>query len=140
MKHFTHILPLILLCTLLCACSSGNTAPTETAATTAPTETAPAPTEKATEPVIPDFEDDEEEAEEEIFFEETEDGNELLAIAKSLIDHPVEELYEAIGYPESSDYASSCLVPGAEDGNLYYEDFIVYTIRKSSGETVYDAE
>lgn len=61
-------------------------------------------------------------------------------IAKGLIDAPVAELYAAIGYPESSDYAPSCLKEGAEDGNLYYDGFIVYTIRSGEEETVYFVE
>ena len=61
----------------------------------------------------------------------------LKALAESCIDKSVDELYELIGQPESSDYAPSCLNPGAgEDGNLYYDGFTVYTYREGDQETV----
>lgn len=56
--------------------------------------------------------------------------------AESCIDLSVEELYALIGEPNSSDYAPSCLGEGGEDGNLYYDGFIVYTYCDASGETV----
>lgn len=62
------------------------------------------------------------------------------ALAASLIDHPVNELYEAIGYPVSCEYTPSCLKQDGEDGNLYYDGFIVYTIRQGEQETVYYVE
>jgi len=61
--------------------------------------------------------------------------NDLKTTAESLIGAAVEELIAAIGEPESSDYAPSCIGPG-EDGNLYYEGFIVYTYREDGTETV----
>lgn len=63
----------------------------------------------------------------------------LVEIAKSYIDKPIEELYAVIGKPQSSDYASSCLGPG-EDGLLEYDGFVVYTYREGDKETVYDVE
>ncbi len=57
------------------------------------------------------------------------------ADAEALIGATVEELFAAIGEPDSSDYAPSCIGPG-EDGNLYYEDFVVYTYREDGTETV----
>ena len=57
------------------------------------------------------------------------------AIAEGYIDRDVEELYAAIGKPDSSDYAPSCLGEG-DDGNLYYDGFIVYTYREDGMETV----
>lgn len=60
-------------------------------------------------------------------------------LAESCVDKSVEELYELIGEPESSDYAKSCLGPG-EDGNLYYDGFIVYTYREGDVETVHYVE
>ena len=56
--------------------------------------------------------------------------------ARALINHPVEELYEAIGQPNDRKYASSCLGEG-EDGELYYDGFTVYTYRETE-ETIYD--
>lgn len=58
-------------------------------------------------------------------------------LAQTCIDLSVEELYELIGEPESFDYAPSCLNPDeGEDGNLYYDGFIVYTYREGETETV----
>jgi hypothetical protein len=57
------------------------------------------------------------------------------AIAEGYIDRAVEDLIAAIGQPESSDYAPSCLGEG-DDGNLYYDGFIVYTYREDGTETV----
>ncbi len=58
------------------------------------------------------------------------------ALAESRAD--VEALYEAIGEPIESSYASSCLGDG-EDGQLEYEGFTVYTYRDpDGGEAVQD--
>lgn len=57
------------------------------------------------------------------------------AIAKGFIGEEVSALYDAIGYPGSSDYAPSCLGDG-DDGNLYYEGFTVYTYREGDSEIV----
>ncbi len=61
-------------------------------------------------------------------------------LAESCIDKPIAELYELIGEPESLDYAPSCMGEGGEDGNLYYDGFIVYTYRQGDTETVYFVE
>ena len=60
-------------------------------------------------------------------------------LAESCIDKSVEELYELIGKPESSDYSKSCLGEG-DDGNLSYDGFVVYTYREGDTETVYYVE
>ncbi len=62
-------------------------------------------------------------------------STEKKAIAEGYIDRDVEELYAAIGKPDSSDYAPSCLGEGG-DGNLYYGGFIVHTYREDGMETV----
>ena len=46
------------------------------------------------------------------------------------------ELYEAIGYPEYQDYGPSCLEPGAEDGQLDYAGFSVFTLVQDQVETI----
>ena len=61
----------------------------------------------------------------------------LFEAAKRCIDQDVSVLYGAIGKPESSDYAPSCLGPG-EDGELYYDGFTVATYREGERETVRD--
>ena len=66
-------------------------------------------------------------------------AEEKLAIAKDYIDSPVEDLLAAIGDPEERDYAPSCMGSG-DDGNLYYDGFIVYTYREGDSEVVIDAE
>ena len=61
----------------------------------------------------------------------------LFEAAKRCIDQDVSVLYDAIGKPEGSDYAPSCLGPG-EDGELYYDGFTVATYREGERETVRD--
>ena len=64
-------------------------------------------------------------------------ANDAKALAESCIDKSVTELFDLIGEPESSDYAPSCNGgEGAEDGNLYYDGFIVYTLKEGDSETV----
>ena len=62
-------------------------------------------------------------------------SEELKSIAEGYIDEPVSSLYAAIGEPDSSDYAPSCLGDG-EDGELFYDGFTVYTYREGDEETV----
>lgn len=66
---------------------------------------------------------------------QAEPENDLKATAESFIGAALDELIAAIGEPESSDYAPSCLGDG-EDGNLYYDGFVVYTYRENGTETV----
>lgn len=64
---------------------------------------------------------------------------EVVALALTYVDQDISKLIAVIGEPVSSDYAPSCLGAG-EDGNLYYDGFIVATYRDESGkEVVYDA-
>lgn len=69
-------------------------------------------------------------------------AEEKKALATECIDQSVAVLYEKVGQPVSSDYVPSCLDPdgGAEDGELAYQGFIVYTYRKGDTETVVDVE
>ena len=69
-------------------------------------------------------------------------AEEKKALAMECVDLDVQTLYEKIGKPVSSDYAPSCLNPdgGAEDGELVYDGFTVYTYRKGDTETVVDVE
>lgn len=59
----------------------------------------------------------------------------LKSIAEGYMDQSVSSLYAAIGKPTSSDYAPSCLGDG-DDGELYYNGFVVYTYREGESETV----
>ena len=56
-------------------------------------------------------------------------------LAEIMIGEPVADLIDMIGEPISKDYAPSRLGPG-EDGELIYDDFIVYTYREGDKETV----
>ena len=118
MKKALTVLLAALLALSLAACGDAGTEPTA-APTEEPAATEPAATEPAAEP------------------EETEPAAEpedsLLETAKTFEGADVNELIAAIGEPESSDYAPSCLGEG-EDGNLYYDGFTVYTYRDTDGE------
>ncbi len=116
-KLMIAILAYVLLLSL-CACGKAQEeSPATTAATTAATvaTTTADPTEATQQP------------------------KDLKALAQSCIDKPVAELYALIGQPNSSDYAPSCMGDG-EDGNLYYDGFIVYTYREGDTESVYFVE
>ena len=57
-------------------------------------------------------------------------------VAQEYIGRTAAELVEAIGEPESSQYAASCEVDGGEDGMLFYDGFYVWTIRTAEEELV----
>jgi hypothetical protein len=140
MKRSVMILLLCML-VLLSACGAAETQsgkPTEAPASqTQPPETEkPAPTAPAAAPE-PTAAPTEAPAAETPPAETEEPApiDEMLETAKTFIGKTTPELFEAIGKPESSDYAPSCLGPG-EDGNLYYENFTVYTYRENLVETI----
>lgn len=121
----------MLLCALLAlstaACGqAGTEAPAESAAAqTAADETPAAAEPAAAEPAVTETPAADEAA----------GDASLLDTAKQFEGEPLEDLIAAVGEPESSDYAPSCLGDG-EDGNLYYDGFTVYTYRDDSGEIV----
>lgn len=136
MKHIALLLCLCLLAAL-CACGASGgektNAPDPTAApaqTEAPKETkAPEATKapeqtKAPEPTAAPSPDPTEAP-----------ADTAKETAEKLIGKTTAELFAAIGEPESSDYAPSCLGPG-EDGNLYYDGFTVYTYRENGVDTI----
>ena len=111
---------IMLLCAALALslAACGEPAADPTPAATEPAATEPAATEPAaTEPAA----------------EASEPAESLLETAKTFEGAPLADLIAAIGEPESSDYAPSCLGEG-EDGNLYYDGFTVYTYRDTDGE------
>lgn len=55
----------------------------------------------------------------------------------AFIGQSVSSLYAAIGRPNGSSYAPSCMGEG-EDGELFYNGFTVYTYREGNTETVVD--
>ena len=159
MKRNLLLAALCLLCALLligCGSSApaATPAPAETAApaeSAAPAETeAPAPEaspvpsaeaseagtepEPSTEPAakLPDAGLVQDTA-------DSSNNDELFEIAQTYTEKPVSELIAAIGEPISSAYAGfSCLVPGGDDGELYYDGFVVSTVKSGDSETVID--
>ena len=131
--------------------SDGNKTDSEPADETAPTETNPPAQETAsatTSPPAQETADTEtnppaqETAEPEPSPSPEESADTVTdakAIAMTYINQPVSALYAAIGTPISSDYAPSCLDDG-EDGNLYYDGFVVYTYRDGDSEVIIDVE
>ena len=63
-----------------------------------------------------------------------------LVTAQSLIGHPVEELYEALGEPAGgAQYSKSCMDgadENAQDGMLYYDTFSVWTYKTDDSEII----
>ena len=59
-------------------------------------------------------------------------------IAQKYVDRPLEELIAAIGEPLSSVYGPSCLIQGAQDGQLQYDGFWIYSLKDGEMETVKD--
>lgn len=129
MKKICFILVCVMMLTL-CACGSGEPA-SSPASTPASTESTPAP-ETTPELEEPSPEPSQEPAEE---TPDTQPEESLKDIAMGFVGKDLAELIAAIGEPESSDYAPSCLGDG-EDGNLYYDGFTVYTYREGGVETV----
>jgi len=64
-------------------------------------------------------------------------AEERMALASSFIGKSKAELIAAVGEPNDSSYASSCMGPG-EDGELCYDGFTVVTYREGETETVED--
>jgi len=57
--------------------------------------------------------------------------------AQAYIGRSASSLIAAIGAPNSTDYAPSCLGDG-EDGELFYDGFTVYTYREGDSEIIQD--
>ena len=141
MKQSAMILLLCML-VLLSACGAAETTGGKPSEAPAAIETQPPETEKpapaatpaaATEAPAPAEAPPEETQPPET--EEPAPVDEKLETAKTFIGKTTPELFAAIGTPDSSDYAPSCLGPG-EDGNLYYESFTVYTYRENGVEKI----
>lgn len=123
MKKISVLLCILIVVMLLAACGKESLPE--------PTEQ-PVPVEETAEPTVEPQPAQEEPVEEE---PEAEVDSEMKAVAESFIDKDVSELIEAIGEPEATDYAPSCLGPG-EDGELDYNGFVVYTYKEGNTEVV----
>ncbi len=139
MKRLLALAACLVLALSLSACGGGNDTPaTNPPATNPPATSTPESTNPpAADPTDPPAEPTDPPAESNDSASTTEDARE---VAMSLIDHDVQELYDAIGEPISSDYAPGCLEPNSEDGELVYDGFVVYTVRTAEREYVYDVE
>lgn len=125
MKKLIALLLAVLMIAGLCACKEAGSSDPDANVTTDETEELPVESQ------------DEIPSEEETETVPQEVLNANMSIAEGFIGKSVEDLYQAIGEPESADYAPSCLNPGVgEDGNLYYDGFVVYTYREGDTETV----
>lgn len=134
-KTLFSVLTAIVLLFALTACGSTAPAPAPTAApaTSAPTAAPPAPTLSS---VLPGS--NLQPAESEAPVEETPAVDDaIFKAALACVDQDVSALYAAIGEPEDSSYASSCIGEG-EDGELYYDGFTVATYREGDKEIVRD--
>ena len=133
MKKTKILIVLCLTMLLLAGCGGAKHEPAVVIETPAPAHTQetakPDPAPEA--PAQKEEPEPEPSAEPETAFDE-----EKYAIALALIGETVEELYEAIGYPEYQDYGPSCLEPGAEDGQLDYMGFSVFTLVQDQVETI----
>lgn len=150
MKRNLILAGLCLLCALLligCGSTAPAAAPAETAA---PAESAaPVETEAPAETPAPSAEPEPEPSAEPVatlpdagLVHDTtaspSPSEALFELAKGYVDKPLAELQAEIGEPVSSNYVSSCLIPGGEDGELHYDGFTVYTVKSGDSETVQD--
>lgn len=119
MKKYILLLLALVLTMSLCACGEPQPADDDTTAKAADNTTA----EKETQAPGNDL-----------------TAEEKMELARTCIDKSVTELYALIGEPDSSDYAPSCLTEGGEDGNLYYDGFIVFTLKTGDTEIVQDVD
>lgn len=140
-KTIIALLALILALSLVSCSSSGNkdTVKDDTPAVT-DTDSAADTTDETADTPEDKSETETTEEPDQITVPDSKDGEFLqyeYDNAVMLIDHDVEELYTLIGQPNDTSYASSCIGSG-EDGELYYNGFIVVTYRENGTETVVD--
>lgn len=59
-----------------------------------------------------------------------------LSIAQGYIGSSLGALQGAIGYPNSSEYVISCIEDASQEGLLYYDGFVVWTVQYSDGSEI----
>ena len=126
MKKTAAILALIILCSCLCACGSAEEPSTSSVPLAPITTEEVAASESDALQAVREAPASESDAASDALYEQ----------AQEYIGRPAEELFAAIGEPESSQYASSCEVDGGEDGMQFYDGFYVWTLRTDEEELV----
>ncbi len=139
MKKFMALLMALSMLLCLCACGGGTEDPApeaapEEAASEAnlAEEEAPAPAEEPASGGNVILPEDEQEQEEDSV------NREMFELARSCIGLGPDDLFAAIGEPDSDEYTSSCLEENAEDGALFYNEygFYVWTLRYTDGREI----
>jgi len=149
MKKFLVLLLALLMLTALCACGETEQAAEDVKAAEAPAEAAATDATDATdgdaEPaVLDDSDGDVYVLTDDILAADEAAANgldeEMYAAAVDCIGESYETLIEAVGEPENTNYAASCLEMDSEDGQLFYYGygFYVWTLKTADGETVQD--
>lgn len=59
-----------------------------------------------------------------------------LAAAQGYVGSTLSALQGAIGAPNSSEYVQSCLEDAAQEGMLYYDGFVVWTVQYNDGSEI----
>lgn len=131
MKKIFAILLIIALAAGLTACAAGESAAEDAAPTMTPEEARLASETNAS--AIAQSEDEAPASD-----TDAETDTEAYEQAMQYIGQPVEELYAAIGEPESANYAASCDEENAEDGMLFYGGFYVWTVKTETEEIIHD--
>lgn len=131
MKKIFAILLIIALAAGLTACAAGQSAAEDAAPTMTPEEARLASESNAL--AIAENEDEAPASD-----TDAETDTAAYEQAREYIGQPVEELYAAIGEPESANYASSCEEENAEDGMLFYGGFYVWTVKTETEEIIHD--
>ena len=133
-KNLIIVLTFAMILILLAACGSEKHEPTVVVETPAPAAETAKPVQS---PAVQTAEPEPVETAEPEQTSETID-DEKYQTALGLIDADVEDLYKAIGYPESKDYGPSCLGDYDLDGQLDYEGFSLFTLVQDGVETIVD--
>lgn len=64
------------------------------------------------------------------------DDVDKLSVAQGYIGSSLSALQSAIGAPNSSEYVVSCMEDASQEGMLYYDGFVVWTIQYNDGSEI----